>query len=54
MDELSKLLWERFDRLEQKVDMLLASHWKRYGISVAASFIFSIIFAVIIAFIERH
>lgn len=54
MDDMAKLLWERFDRIETKVDMLLAQHWKRVGISIATSFIFSILFAIIIAFIEKH
>ncbi len=48
------LLIQRLDKMETKIDMLLASHNKRIGISIAASFFFSTIIGIVIAFIERH
>jgi hypothetical protein len=59
MDEkVIDIILSRIDRLEDefkaKMDILISSHWKRVGISIAASFIFSIIFGVVLALIERH
>lgn len=51
---LVDLIIARIDKLELKVDKLLESHWKRVGISIAASFIFTLVFGIIIAMIERH
>lgn len=52
--KLVDLLIKRIDQLEVKVDMLLASHWKRVGVSIVASFIFTVVFGLVVAIIEKH
>lgn len=53
MDKVIDLFNERFNKLEDKVDMLIAAHYKRMGVAIAASFLFSLMFSLIVAFIER-
>lgn len=49
-----EIILTRIDKMEEKIDRLLASDAKRTGISIAASFIFTVVFAIIIAIIEKH
>ena len=55
MDEkIFDLIVSDLRELKADVKLLLADKNKRLGINLASSFLFSLIFALIIAYIERH
>lgn len=48
MDPRTDLIVSRLDRLEDKIDILLSEHWKRIGVSVFISVVFSVTSTVLL------
>lgn len=51
-DKVFQLINERMDRMEDKIDQLIAGFWKRAGIDAAVIVAASIIFNVILTMIQ--
>lgn len=52
-DKIVDIIISRLDKLEGKIDMLLAKDWKRAGAIMTVVIIFSIMFQVGLALIEH-
>jgi hypothetical protein len=52
-NKIIDIILDRFDKLEEKVDKLMAAHWKQVGGVIVLSIIGGFLSSLLLAFIER-
>lgn len=54
MDQtVTKIILGRMDKMEEKIDLLLENHWKRLGAQLILTGILTIVFQIVVVFLER-